>query len=100
MPIAAANRDSAPMTQNSVPNHGATAAFSSVPSTFRKPMPLASPERPNTVEYASIDMNRMVMNEIAANVTACSMLATFHQRRQRAMLPSSGSKMNPDEVGA
>ena len=48
---------------------------------------------PNSVACASIEVNTIVSTVIATNVAACSMLANFHQRRQRAMFASSGVKV-------
>jgi hypothetical protein len=50
---------------------------------------------PNTVAYASSDMNRMEMNVIVTNVDSCSRLANLHQRRHRRMFSRVGSKTNP-----
>ena len=46
---------------------------------------------PNTVAYASSDMNTIETNEISTNVHSCSRLAKRHHPRQRSRFSSEGT---------
>ena len=88
------------MIQYSAPNHAPTMTCICSPCRRRKSAFCGRSGRPWTVEYATIDMNTMVRNDSAANVTACSTFAMRHQRRQRPMFSAVGSNVKPVEGAA
>src|SRR3954447_23938828 len=101
IPSAAPNRLTAPITQNSVPNHTPTVPLSASPSILMKSkLSSCTAGLPYTVEYAISENTAIVSAPITKNEKNCSMLALRHHSRQRVMLAASTRNQKPRPDGA